>query len=115
MREFSRLLRHHEWRGSLDAFNDILRGGMGTPSGGFVLRWLNSERSRTVLECDATVRCLEAALLTCHPDHRERRQGELERARRGTGSTLFDWIVEIVRDYGPGGDEAEDEVHLELR
>src|SRR5687768_13213152 len=54
-REFSRLLSEHEWRGSLDAFNDILRGGMGTPDGGFVLRWLNAERSRRVLGYDATV------------------------------------------------------------
>jgi RNAse (barnase) inhibitor barstar len=27
-REFSRLLRSYRWRGSLDAFNDLLRGGV---------------------------------------------------------------------------------------
>ena len=27
------------WGRNLDAVNDILRGGFGTPEGGFVLRW----------------------------------------------------------------------------
>jgi hypothetical protein len=27
------VLRDHTWRGNLDAFNDILRGGFGTPDG----------------------------------------------------------------------------------
>ena len=43
--EFSRLLDGHVWHGNLDAFNDILRGGFGTPEAGFVLRWLNSKVS----------------------------------------------------------------------
>ncbi|BCY11767.1 hypothetical protein L3i22_068550 [Actinoplanes sp. L3-i22] len=37
-REFSTLLCHYAWHGNLDAFNDILRGGFGTPEGGWVLR-----------------------------------------------------------------------------
>jgi RNAse (barnase) inhibitor barstar len=78
-REFSRLLRDHTWRGNLDAFNDILRGGFGTPDGGWVLRWVNSDLSRTAL-----------------------------------GPTLFDRIVEIIRDHGPDGSEPEDGVLLEL-
>ncbi|MGH9418758.1 MAG: barstar family protein, partial [Thermoanaerobaculia bacterium] len=40
---------HIPWNGNLDAFNDYLRGGMGTPDGGFVLRWANSDRSRVNL------------------------------------------------------------------
>jgi len=34
------------WGRNLDAFNDILRGGFGTPEGGFVLRWKRSTLSR---------------------------------------------------------------------
>jgi RNAse (barnase) inhibitor barstar len=37
------------WGRNLDAFNDILRGGFGTPSGGFTLRWKNHELSRARL------------------------------------------------------------------
>jgi RNAse (barnase) inhibitor barstar len=34
------------WGHNLDAFNDILRGGFGTPDEGFILIWENSETSR---------------------------------------------------------------------
>lgn len=78
-REFSRLLDGYTWRGNLDAFNDVLRGGFGTPEGGWVLRWLGSEQSREAL-----------------------------------GPALFDELVEIVRDHGPGGREPEDGIVLEL-
>lgn len=40
------------WGHNLDAFNDILRGGFGTPDGGFVLRWVNSSLSRERLGKD---------------------------------------------------------------
>jgi len=41
-----RVLREHRWRGNLDAFNDILRGGFGTPDEGFVLVWRDHLTSR---------------------------------------------------------------------
>ncbi|MEY9863023.1 hypothetical protein ABH935_008672 [Catenulispora sp. GAS73] len=78
--EFTKLLTEWTWRGHLDAFNDILRGGFGTPEDGFVLRWLDSARSRELL-----------------------------------GAEKFDQLVEIILDHGPGGKQAGDEVHLELR
>jgi hypothetical protein len=46
---FSRLLDGYQWRGGLDAFNDILGGGFGTPGDRWTLRWLNSEVSRSAL------------------------------------------------------------------
>ena len=108
------LLRGEAFNGNLDAFNEILRGGFGTPEGGFVLRWLNSERSRAVLGHAATARWYEANLKTCHPTNVLYVQDRLAAARRGEGPTLFDTIVEIIRVHGPGGDEAEDGVMLEL-
>ncbi|MEU8180145.1 barstar family protein [Micromonospora sp. NPDC049044] len=113
-REFSRLLGHSTWNGNLDALNDILRGGFGTPADGWVLRWVNSELSRDALGYDATVRWLEQILRTCHPSHRASITAEISDARRGEGPTLFDRIVEIIRHYGPGGDESEDGIVLEL-
>jgi RNAse (barnase) inhibitor barstar len=45
--EVSRVLvRGRFWGRNLDAFNDILRGGFGTPDEGFVLRWRNHDLSR---------------------------------------------------------------------
>jgi hypothetical protein len=32
----------------------------------------------------------------------------------GEGSTVFDWLIEIIRDHGPGGSESEDGVILDL-
>ena len=39
-----------DWGRNLDAFNDVLRGGFGTPENGFVLRWIASDRSRRQLD-----------------------------------------------------------------
>ncbi len=113
-REFTRLLCNYTWRGNLDAFNDLLRGGFGTPESGWVLRWLNSESSRAALGYEETTRRLERLLLTCHPSQRSTIQARISRARRGEGPTLFDEIVGIICIHGPGGRESEDGVLLEL-
>src|ERR1700693_6003605 len=60
-----------EWGHNLDAFNDILRGGFGTPEGGFILRWKNSAVSRERLGYDETVRQLSRRLTRCHPTNRQ--------------------------------------------
>ncbi len=104
-----------EWGRNLDAFNDILRGGFGTPEGGFVLRWANSDLSRTALGYAETVRYLERKMLRCHPSNVPTVKAELAMARRGEGQTLFDILVDIIREHGPGGSEEEDGVELELR
>lgn len=44
-----RLQLDAKWNGHLDAFNDILRGGFGTPPHGFILRWHDSDASRAAL------------------------------------------------------------------
>lgn len=102
------------WGRNLDAFNDILRGGFGTPEGGFVLRWVNAARSRGVLGYPATAQYLEAKAGRCHPSNVVAVMADLEACRRGEGSTLFDVLVDIIRAHGEGGDEQEDGVELDL-
>ena len=68
-----------EWGHNLDAFNDILRGGFGTPDGGFILRWSNSNISRERLGYQETVRQLEQRLSRCHPSNRNYVREDLER------------------------------------
>jgi RNAse (barnase) inhibitor barstar len=111
----ARVLKDHRWNGNLDAFNDILRGGFGTPEQGFHILWDNSKRSQVALGHSETVRQLERMLGTCHPANREGIAGELAAAKRGEGPTVFDWLVEIIRDHGPGGSQSDDRVTLELR
>lgn len=102
------------WGRNLDAFHDVLRGGFGTPDGGFRLRWRHAGRSREALGHAETARWLEARLPHVHPTNRASFEARLADARAGRGETLFETLVDLVRRHGPGGDEARDGVELEL-
>jgi diaminohydroxyphosphoribosylaminopyrimidine deaminase/5-amino-6-(5-phosphoribosylamino)uracil reductase len=102
------------WGHNLNAFNDILRGGFGTPDVGFVIRWVNSALSRERLGYPETVPQLERRLTHCHPSNKASVAAELERARQGIGATVFDWLVEIIGYHCAGGDEQEDGVEVVL-
>lgn len=99
--EISRILIPESyWGKNLDAFNDILYGGFGTPEEGFVLVWKNSEVSKVKLGFSETAKQLEKRLQGCHPASREHVKGELQLARENKGRTVFDWLVEIVQSPG---------------
>jgi RNAse (barnase) inhibitor barstar len=113
--EISRvLIPGAKWGRNLDAFDDILEGGFGTPAGGFTMKWSNAAFSKEKLGYAETSRFLEEKLRRCHPSNRESVRAELANARASTGPTLYDWIIEIIRDHGPGGEQAEDNVNLVL-
>jgi RNAse (barnase) inhibitor barstar len=103
-----------EWGHNLNAFNDILRGGFGTPEGGFTLRWKNSKLSQEHLGYPETVRQLEKRLVRCHPSNRSSAQTDLDAARKGAGPTVFEWLIEIIKVHSVGGQEAQDGVDLIL-
>ena len=109
-----RLIPNTYWGRNLDAFNDILRGGFGTPDGGFVLRWTHSEISRVKLGYPETLRQLRGMLERCHPNNRGSVCDRIGQAERGECATVFDWLVEIIVAHGTGGEEAEDNVLLIL-
>jgi RNAse (barnase) inhibitor barstar len=114
--EFTRkIIPDAKWGHNLNAFNDILRGGFGTPIAGFVLRWKNSDLSRKRLNYQEAIRQLECQLENCHPTACEYLAAELERAKNETGGTVFDWLVDIIQVHCPGGAESEDGVELELK
>lgn len=102
------------WGRNLDAFNDVLRGGFGTPEGGFVLRWKHHSLSRQRLGRAETVRQLRIRLERCHPANIDSVRASLESVRKGEGATVFDWLVKIIEAHGAGGAEAEDSVELQL-
>jgi hypothetical protein len=110
----TRTLGLSSWGTNLDAFNDILRGGFGTPDGGFILRWDNSAISAQRLGWPETIRFTEKKLTTCHPANIPSVQAGLAAAQRQEGQTLFEIITSIIRVHGPGGAEAQDNVHLIL-
>src|SRR5271168_2309890 len=80
------------WGRNFDAFNDILRGGFGTPEGGFILVWKNHEMSRIRLGYPETIRQLGFHLDQCHPTNIPFIQEQLRVANKGEGTTVFDWL-----------------------
>jgi RNAse (barnase) inhibitor barstar len=84
---------------NLDAFNDCLRGGFGTPEGGdFAIEWRDHEISRRNLGYPETVRQLQIRLSRCHPTNGPFVRADLEAANARHGTTVFDWLVEIIND-----------------
>ncbi len=108
------VLRHHAWNGSLDALDDILGGGFGTPDGGFLIVWKDHTASKRTLGHGAMANWLEKSLSTCHPDNVASMQRQLAEAEGGQGPTLFDVLLNIFQTHGPGGEESEDNVLVEL-
>lgn len=87
------------WQGNLDALNDFLNGGFGTPDDGFVLVWRNSELARKGLGQAETLRWLEERLRDCHPSNAAHFRRQMEEVRQGRGEMLFDMIVSIIREH----------------
>ena len=112
--ELDRVMNLAPWGRNLDAFNDILRGGFGTPEEGFTIRWKNHAVSQERLGYAATARQLELQLTNCHPSNRTSIVKELEEAKARRGQTIFDWLVEIIRIHCRGGREEQDGVDLVL-
>ena len=102
------------WERNLDAFNVILRGGFGTPEGGFEIRWKNHAMSRSRLGHLETARQVRQMLRRSHRSHRARLLGRLLLAYLRLGPTIFDELEEIIRAHGAGGREASDGVRLLL-
>ena len=97
--EISRvLIPDVHWGRNLDAFNDILRGGFGTPEEGFVLVWKNSSVSRERLGYAETIRQLEKRWQKCHPTNREYVKLQLEQAKQHKFATVVEWLIEIIED-----------------
>jgi hypothetical protein len=58
---------------------------------------------------------LQLRLKRCHPTSTTAVEAQLREAEAQTGATAFDWLVEIIRVHGIGGEEAADNVVLELK
>jgi hypothetical protein len=83
-----------EWHGNLDAFNDFLSW----PGGKYTLLWKQSDLSGRRLDYDKMAKCLEECVRHCHPTNVPHMRERLEKAERGEGQTLFDVLLEIIRD-----------------
>jgi RNAse (barnase) inhibitor barstar len=112
--EIDRVMNLSPWGHNLDAFDDILSGGFGTPEKGFTILWKNHDVSRARLAYPETVRQLNLRLERCHPSNRETVSKNLRDAEQGKDQTVFDWLLKIIQEHGPGGKEEQDGVKLIL-
>lgn len=95
---------------NLDALRDCLSGGFGTPKeGGYIIRWVHAEQSRQTLGYAETIRQLERRLKHSHSSWHADIEVQLARAKRREGPTVFEWVVDVLRDAEELG------VKLELR
>lgn len=94
-----RIIPGADWGHNLDAFDDILSGGFGTPKQ-FILVWVGSQKSRSDLGYPETVRQLKLRLQRCHPESRAHVAGDLAVAKQGQGPTVFDWLIDIIKGHG---------------
>ena len=101
------------WGRNLDALNDVLRSDF-MPEQGYLIIWKNSHLSKQFLGYEETVKQLFKKLENCHPDNVSSIQRQMEEAKRQEGPTIFDWLVEIIRDHCLGGNEEEDNAELIL-
>ena len=112
--EIDRVMGLADWGHNLDAFDDVLQGGFGTPDEGFTIRWKNHQLSREKLGYLETARQLKLRLEHCHPTNRALVSNDLGMSKAHQGPTVFDWLVEIIRDHGRGGKQEQDRVELLL-
>ncbi|THA62096.1 barnase inhibitor [Streptomyces sp. A0958] len=84
---------------NLDAFADCLSGGMGTPDDNdYVIEWRDHALSARALGHEETARYLDRLAGRADESNRSRLREESAQAALGLGPTLFDRLVEIIRD-----------------
>ncbi len=88
-----------DWGRNLDAFNEILAGGLSTPDESFDLHWQNSDLSRQRLGYPETIRQLETRLMTCDPSNVPVITLQLKLAKASRGPTVFNWLVDIIASH----------------
>lgn len=97
------LTKNLDWQTghNLNAFNDILRGGFGVHEYEEPIKiiWTNSLKSKNDLGFDATIKYLVNNLSTCHPTNIEYVKTDLEEAKLHKGKTLFEIIVDIIKEH----------------
>ena len=102
------------WGKNLDAFNELLRGGFGTPENGFILLWSNSEVSKQKLSQLETRNYFLNKLPSCEADKKDSELQNIHIFKNEDRTTIFDWLINIITDHCINGNEAEDGIILLL-
>ena len=100
IREFNRVFISQiggDWNGNLDAFNDYLYW----PEAPYTIKWRKSWKSRRDLGYEATITWYLRKLLETDRPSKNQWWDRLDAARKHDGPTLFDWLVDMIRDNSP--------------
>ncbi|MBW8683019.1 barstar family protein [Chitinophaga rhizophila] len=102
--EINRVFMEREnWQigNSLDAFNDILYGGLGAIDGNepVELVWLNMDKSRVALGYETTKQYYQEKLAPGSPYNQSFFTRKLEELEAGGGQTYFDILLEIIGEH----------------
>ncbi|WP_260598919.1 barstar family protein [Sphingomonas endolithica] len=86
---------------SLDAFDDMLRGGYGAISGGEPIRlvWQDIDQSRARLGVEVTRTFLQGKLDRPELYNAKLAAGQLEALDEGRGKTYFEIVVAIIAEH----------------
>ncbi|MDQ5886293.1 MAG: hypothetical protein QG628_690 [Patescibacteria group bacterium] len=96
LHKISELLFNGAKISNLDAFNDMLSGGYGTPDDGFVLIWEKFLESKIALGYSETILWLEAGRPTVHVTAQADWDARIASAKRNQGQTLWMIFVDII-------------------
>jgi RNAse (barnase) inhibitor barstar len=96
--EFTKLLSYKGWGKNLDALDDLFAGGFGLPEEAFVLKWHNSSKSKEKLGVEETLKWRQSHLDRDKGVATKETLGEIENLKQGKGKTLFELILEILKD-----------------
>ena len=86
---------------NLNAFNDLLYGGFGVHEyeEPIKLIWINCLKSKNDLGYDTTIKYLTKKLKKCHRTNVEYVRTELIEAKKHKGETLFEIIINIIKEH----------------
>jgi len=88
-----------DWQGNLDAFSDYLDWPTQETGNGYVLIWRHSVVSRRNLGHSVTTSWLQERVQNCHPTNVIHFTKRLREAEQQQGPTLFDDMIDIIREH----------------
>lgn len=93
------LLSGQPWGENLDALHAVLRGDYGLLPETFRLVWRDAKVAQAALGYPHTVHQLTQQLRDCHPTVLIKTAWALRAALREQGPTVYDWLLELIREH----------------
>ena len=102
---------------SIDCFNDVIKGGLGTPDEGYILIWKNADLSRRSLGYEATARLRQEGLQSLRQNltDEEILRRELARIKRSFPDQNDEYHQSELKDFQAAYREMQHNLDLNLQ